>query len=93
MTEGGDEAFYSNFEALGYNKAMQLDQAVTPMVKIHSKVSAAVSNIRVTAHDGIRETVVRFLMPNFFSISYLFRLFTCSYLAWGDVVAALHVKL
>eukprot|EP00042_Codosiga_hollandica_P036971 m.287190 g.287190 ORF g.287190 m.287190 type:complete len:519 (-) comp55014_c0_seq4:838-2394(-) len=52
MTEGGDEEFYRNFQAIGYNKAMELDEAATYTCKIASPKVGSVGQLLVKPHNG-----------------------------------------
>ena len=47
MTEGGDEAFYRNFLALGYNKQLERDECDTFNVLVSAPKNGLVTGVRV----------------------------------------------
>jgi hypothetical protein len=54
MTEGGDEEFYKNFQAIGYNKALQLDEAATFSISLATSDLSLITTITTKPHNGSR---------------------------------------
>ena len=53
MTEGGDEEFYRTFQDIGYNKALELDEAATFTLTLTTSTKpSAITSFTTHAHDA-----------------------------------------